>query len=168
MKKPPCSPGRPLRNEALSLLPAAAFAAAIALAFPREAFTWKGGAAAAKEAAASCAFVELSGEAAQRAREMVRSPFLPAGGSVRELQADLSLSTVAEDAPESILSISERSRPAPAKRMAWREPPLPRGMAAPDPVLPPPAAEAEEPAFPRRHMLEDRVGDGAAAKNLDK
>lgn len=149
-----CKPRRPLRNEALSLAPLALFIGLVALSFPRESLTWRAGEETPPDGAARCAFVELSSDVAARAREMVRSSFSPAASAVRNLRADLSLSTMAEDTPEDIVDISWRLRPAAPAMTPWTEVRLPRGMAAPEPDLVPPQAEPPSPAFSRQSMLE--------------
>lgn len=134
------------------LLPVLAFPVALALVFPFRyiGFVYE----LPKESAPSCRYVELTEQQEDAAFETLRSAFSLRSERLRDLRADLSLSTLPEEPPRPILTPAER-------------PPLARPTACPyDPLVLPPSLAAEplrdlpvepeqttKPAFSRDELL---------------
>lgn len=149
-------PKRPLAQELLSLAPLGVLCAATALAFPREAMRFDGGPKPPEASEPSCCFVDLGPSAASQVGLLVHGPLYGAQDDLHDLKADLSISTVAEDAPESVIGIESRSRRPPPAPLAWRRLPAPVSVAAPSPDVPPEAVRPDPDAgsaFTRKQLL---------------
>ncbi len=148
-------PRRSLRSEILSLLPLGVLVFALAAVFPFGSFSFSGGGdGLPHNTASSCAFVKLEDEAVAKAMERVRSSLSVDPGSVRNLRADLSLSTIAEENLANVFTISERVRYTPAVKVECAANFLPASMAAGEPpVVEAAADESERPVFSKEEML---------------
>jgi len=158
MSIPRFAPKRPLLHEILALAPIAILAAAAVLGFPREVFSFRGGMAPGGDSPASCAFATMDAASAAKARDMIRSALSTGADTVRNLRADLSLSTAEEAKPGAIIDMSERLRPAAPSAVRWRKAPLPPSLAAPPPRFDGEAAGAQAALplpFPRGALLEN-------------
>ncbi len=147
-------PKRHWRHELLALAPVMALAVAVAVTFMQDVARLRPPMEGEGACEASCAFVTLEGAVEAKAMEIVRSALSVNSRDVRELRADLSLSTVAEDAPKPVMDISDRRRPPSPSRIPYMEVPQPPTHAAPPVVLDAEPDQAE-PAlpFPREELL---------------
>ena len=149
-------PRRLLRHDLLSLLPLGVLLAALVSLFPFGIFKMKSETVAAdrKRSAASCAFVELTPEMEMKAMEIVRSALSVGSTNIRDLRADLSLSTIPEQVLGAIMDIDERSVRVSIPAPVFDVLPLPASLAAPPPCkLPVLAPEAPKPTFSKEEML---------------
>lgn len=155
MRKNPVRPRRSLRSEFLSLLPLGILSFALVAVFPFASFRFGSKASsAAHNASSSCAFVDLEEGAVVKAMERVRSSLSVDAGSVRNLRADLSLSTIAEEIPANVFALSERTRYVPSIEVGCAADFLPASMAAAEPLSLESAADAQEkPFFSKEEML---------------
>lgn len=148
-------PRRSLRSEILSLLPLGVLLFALAAVFPFGSFRFgeKRGYAA-HNTAPSCAFVNLEDGAVLKAMERVRSSLSVDPGNVRNLRADLSLSTIAEEIPANVFVVSERVRYVPAVKVECAADFLPASKAAGEAlVVEVSADDCEKPVFSKEEML---------------
>ncbi len=151
-KKKVYRPRRRLGHELSSLLPMLALPVAIFLVFPGDA-VGPVEEAARRESAPSCSIVELEPAVEAKAVELVRSALSVNARSVRNLRADLSLSTVEEGPPEPVMDIADRHRPARPGCVKCEVLPLPPSVAAPEAASLPETRGDEAPAFPREELL---------------
>ena len=129
------------------LAPILALAVAVVATFRRDAAGIRPPVDCAASGNASCAFVQLDDAVEAKAMEIVRSALSVNSRDVRELRADLSLSTVAEDTPTPVMDMSDRRRPPRPARIPYLETPQPPTHAAPPVVLVAEPGDAE-PALP--------------------
>ncbi len=149
-------PRRLLRHDILSLLPLGILLAALILLFPFGIFEMKHQSVEFDEkySRASCAFVELTAETEMKAMEVVRSALSVDSSSIRELRADLSLSTIPEQVLGAIMNFHERSVSISIPAPIFDFLPLPSSLAAPLPVqIPMQAPESQKPTFSKEEML---------------
>lgn len=153
MSAPLIRPRRRLRSEIFSLLPILAFPVVLALVFPFRAIGFRYEPKADPEP--HCQFVVLDAEAERQAMELLQSAFAVRPGRLRELQADLSLSTLPEERTKPVLTIADLPRPEPASALPYDAVLMPPSLAAePLEELPEsPAPEPAKPAFSREEML---------------
>ena len=147
-------PKRHWRHELLALAPVMALAVAVVVTFRKDVARLRPPVEGDGAHEASCAFVTLEGAVEAKAMEIVRSALSVNSRDVRELRADLSLSTVAEDTPTPVMDISDRRRPPNPARIPYLEVPQPPTHAAP-PVVLDAEPDGAEPAlpFPREELL---------------
>ena len=147
-------PKRHWRHELLALAPVMALAVAVVVTFRKDVARLRPPVSGGDVGKATCAFVTLDGAVEAKAMEIVRSALSVNSRDVRELRADLSLSTVAEDTPMPVMDISDRRRPPRPSRIPYMEMPQPPTHAAPPIVLEavPDVAEQGLP-FPREELL---------------
>ena len=104
-------PKRHWRHELLALAPVMALAVAVVVTFRKDVARLRPPISGGDAGKATCAFVTLDGAVEAKAMEIVRSALSVNSRDVRELRADLSLSTVAEDTPMPVMDRSDRRRP---------------------------------------------------------
>lgn len=148
-------PRKRIRHELLSLVPLTALTAALVFAFPFKLFTSERRAPAVmRHDVPSCVYIELTDEEESRAMDAIRSAFATDASGIRELRADLSLSTIPERPTPVVLGFDDRKRPGELPAPALEILVLPRTLAAPEPgviqAAEPPAAE---PAFSKEELL---------------
>ena len=156
MKKRGYRPKRRIRHDLIALAILLAVPVAVILSFPRRAVLYSGliNADTPGACAPFCGFVVLDEAAETKATDLVRSALSVNSMSVRNLRADLSLSTVEEPPPEPVMDISDRRRRVAPPLVRWDVAPMPPSLAAPEPRDM--SGEAEEdagPAFPREELL---------------
>lgn len=156
MKNRRYGPKRRIRHDLLALATLLAVPAAVVLSFPRRAVLYTGliDAETPVSGAPFCGFVVLDEAAETKATDLVRSALSVNSRSVRNLRADLSLSTVEEPPPEPVMDVSDRRRRVAPPLIRWDVAPMPPSLAAPEPRDM--SGEAEEdsgPAFPREELL---------------
>jgi len=145
-------PRRSLGHELSSLLLMLALPVAIFLVFPGDAVGFRESSPR-HDSEPSCSFVELRAEDEAKAVELVRSALSVDARSVRNLRADLSLSTVEEEPPAPVMDMADRRRPARPALVRCDLLPLPPSLAAPEPTALPETPDEDVPAFPREELL---------------
>lgn len=148
-------PRKRIRHELMSLVPLTALTAALVLAFPFKLFTSERRAPhATRHDVPSCVYIELTAEEESRAMDAIRSAFATDAGGIRDLRADLSLSTIPERPTPVVLGFDDRKRPGELRAPALEILVLPKTYAAPEPgviqAAEPPAAR---PAFSKEELL---------------
>jgi len=149
-------PKRRIRQELLVLATLLAVPAAVVLSFPRQAVLSAGFIDAEPPCASDvpfCGFVVLDEAAEAKATDLVRSVLSVNSRSVRNLRADLSLSTVDEPLPEPVMDVSDRRRRVSPSLVRWDAEPMPPSLAAPEPRDMSGEAEEDVSPFPRDELL---------------
>lgn len=155
MNRVTLKPRRRIRHEILSLVPLAVLIAVLFLMFPFSSIALKGLTDSVPSGiGTTCVLVELTADEEARAMEIIRSAFSTDAGSVRDLRADLSLSTIPEQAPSLVMDFDDRKRPRELTEPSLEIFLIPRSLAAPEPgviqAAEPPAAR---PAFSKEELL---------------
>jgi len=157
LKRHRYGPKRRIRHELLALAALLAVPAAVVLSFPRRAVLYSGLIDAETHGAGApfCGFVVLDEAAEAKATDLVRSALSVNSRSVRNLRADLSLSTVDEPPPEPVMDVSDRRRRAAPPPPRWEAAPMPPSLAAPEPRdMSGEAEDGDLPAFSRKELLQ--------------
>ena len=114
MTKIRIKPQRRLRYEMLSLVPLAVLTAALFFAFPYKVLSMKKSDV--EFSLPCCAYVELTGDQELEVMKKIHSAISTDVVGVRDLRADLSISTIPERPSETIVRIESRKSPADISR----------------------------------------------------
>ena len=152
MTKIRIKPQRRLRYEMLSLVPLAVLIAALFFAFPYKVLSLKR-----TEVGFSlpcCAYVELTEDQELEVMKKIHSAISTDVVGVRDLRADLSISTIPERPSETIVRIESRKSPVEISRPELELSSVPSTLAAPEPVELTPSEDPEGvKTFSKEEML---------------
>lgn len=148
-------PRRRLRHEILSLVPLGVLIAALVAVFPFKTVVGeRGGKSGRRVSSPSCVYVELTEEQESRAMDVIRGVFSTDKGGIRDLRADLSLSTIPERPARVVFDIRGSVRPREMTRPDLEILSLPSTLEAPGPeTIPAAEPPPPDPAFPREDLL---------------
>ncbi|MBO7207811.1 MAG: hypothetical protein J6W10_09410 [Kiritimatiellae bacterium] len=125
-------PQRRLRSEILSLVPLVVLIAALFFAFPYKILRLKK--VETKFSQPGCAYVELTGDQELEVMKKIHSAISTDVVGVRDLRADLSISTIPERPSETIVKIENRKSPKDISKPEIELSSVPATLAAPEPV----------------------------------
>lgn len=136
----------------LSLVPLAVLTAALFFAFPYKVLSMKKSDV--EFSLPCCAYVELTGDQELEVMKKIHSAISTDVVGVRDLRADLSISTIPERPSETIVRIESRKSPADISRPEFELSSVPSTFAAPEPVELTPSKEPEGvKTFSKEEML---------------
>ena len=141
----------------LASLPALCAAVAVLAVFPRAEGVFATDVRLRSRTHATCSFVALDPTAEKKAMEDVRSTLSRDLSGVREMSADLSVSTIPDPPYEAITDISDRSRPLPPHPFSLSPVPFAPSLSAPDAEQIEPDERGEPPAFSREELLQNTI-----------
>jgi len=142
---------RSVASEILSAAVVLAVPTAIVASFPFGAFSFR--AENGVQRSVRTAFVQMSPQAERLALRTARTSWQAKGAGARRLQADIFCSELPEEAPQSVLSVRDRSRPPSPPALECGLMPFLPSLKAPPPVPIKAANVTEPPAFPREELL---------------
>ena len=152
MTKIRIKPQRRFRYEMLSLVPLAVLIAALFFAFPYKVLSMKKSDV--EFSLPCCAYVELTGDQELEVMKKIHSAISTDVVGVRDLRADLSISTIPERPSETIVRIESRKSPVEISRPELELSSVPYTLAAPEPVELTPSEEPEgAKTFSKEEML---------------
>ena len=136
----------------LSLVPLAVLIAAVFFAFPYKVLRMKH--VDVKFSKPCCAYVELTGDQELEVMKKIHSAISTDVVGVRDLRADLSISTIPERPSETIVKIESRRSLGDVSRLELELSSVPSTFAAPEPVeLAPVEVQEGEKTFSKEEML---------------
>ena len=155
MSRVALKPGKRLRHEILSLVPLIVLIGAVFLSFPfKPDKAQSKGRIPGSSDGSSCVFVELTSDEELKAMDIIRAAISTDVGSIRDLRADLSLSTIPEKEYSFVMGFNDRRCRTELSKPSIEIVTIPKSREADPPgQIPVGPKQKEENTFSKEEML---------------